>query len=149
MPFDDPQEQEDESLMQPSRLRPMYQDSRQTALADGDQISDLSAPSLASQQLPVTDAQFQRRFGAPLQVAPKPSIGQSILALGQQRTPLDADVNGTTVAANGIGQNVIAGAKQSMDSWQAPRLRLRGATGGRGFWPCTGPARIVQHVCSG
>lgn len=129
MPFDDPQEQEDETLMQPYRLRPMYPDSGQTELADDDQTSDLPTwLSLSSQQFPPSDGQFQRRFGDPLQAIPKPSIGQRILASGQQRTPFDADVNGTTVAANGTGQNVIAGAKQSMDSWQAPRLRLRGAS---------------------
>lgn len=129
MPFDDPQEQEDETLMQPYRLRPMYPDYGQTELTDDDQTSDLPTwLSLSSQQFPTSDGQLQRRFGAPLQAIPKPSIGQRILALGQQRTPFDADVNGTTVAANGIGQKVIAGAKQSMDSWQAPRLRLRGAS---------------------
>lgn len=98
MPFDDPQEQEEETLMQPSRLRPMYPDSGQTAVADDDQTSDLSAPSLASQQLPVTDAQFQRRFGAAPQATPKSSIGQRILALGQQRTPFDAITDGAATA---------------------------------------------------
>ncbi|HEY6352000.1 MAG TPA: hypothetical protein VI636_21605 [Candidatus Angelobacter sp.] len=127
MPFDDPQEQENETVAQPFPLRPMYPGSGPATLADDDQTTDVSgAPSLSSLQLPVSDAQFQRRFVvAPSQATPEPSIGQRILALGQQRTPFGPDANGTTVAARGIGSSVVAGAKQSMDSWQAPRLRLR------------------------
>lgn len=127
MPIDDPQEQQDETLMQPSRLRPMYPDFGPAALADDDQAAGLGdGYSPVSQQLPTSDnSQFQRQFGAPPQAEPKPSIGQRILALGQQGTPFDANAAEPSTTPKTVGSSILSGVRQATDSWQAPRLALR------------------------
>jgi len=121
MPFDDPDEQENETLTQPFPLRSMY-----PAVADDDQDAGLSAGlPVPDEQAQAAAPQFQRQFGAPPQEMPKPSIGQRILALRQQRTPLDASAVATTTMPRSVGSNIISGVRQAADSWQTPPLTLR------------------------
>lgn len=126
MPFDDFQEV-DETTTPAFRSRAAYLGSEPAAPVDDGQVS--SAPSgllYPDEQLRRINAQFTRQLGVAPQAAIPPTIGQRILALGQNSS-FDRSANERSAASKSIGERIMELGRQRMSSPGIPRLsRLPG-----------------------
>jgi len=121
MPFDYPEEEQDEVEAPPQRAQ------RTAGLFPARRVVSGSDPSSAvfphDPANSLNDAQFQRRYETSPTPISKLGIGQRIVAMGQGSSwPYGA--NGREVATKSVGNRILAGVRGSMDSWQIPRLKL-------------------------
>src|SRR5215510_4370375 len=120
MPFDYPEEEQDEVEAPPQRAQ------RTAGLFPARRVVSGSDPSSAvfphDPANGLNDAQFQRRYETSPTPISKPGIGQRIVAMGQGRGPLATNEDQKQDTQKDIGRRIVQMGRQPIDSLPVPRL---------------------------